>query len=229
MTGQLSPYPNLKSKTITIVAKSFNGIDFNNYGTIVNESVLSNDSGASLVNLGLFSNKPVGVLTNMYGGLFKNIGNIDANGILNNYGIFSNNGTLNVPGSLGSGTLVNTGEFHNTGTVTIYWTLNNNGMFTNNGLLDNRGPGILTNKGSLVNNHKLSNDGVFSNSIGSIVNNSSFINYQKFDNTGSFQNNINGTVTTLGTLANEDELINLGTVRIQQLGSIDNTGKFGNQ
>jgi len=103
-------------------------------------------------------------------------------------------------------------------------------MFTNNGLLDNRGPGILTNKGSLVNNHKLSNDGVFSNNpIGSIVNNSSFINYQNFDNTGSFQNNINGTVTTLGTLANEDELINLGTARIQQLGSIDNTGKFGNQ
>ncbi len=179
-----------------------------NFGTLINKNLLDNTGyfagNSVLTNAGIFDNDNEGILYS---------------GVLNNVGILTNAGTLDVENFFGSAGLTNFvgGVVNNVATITIEGE--GNGTLTNGGTLTNfvgaevTNEGALTNTGSLVNNGTLTNSvgGVFTNT-GSLTNTGTMINDGTFNtssgvgftNSGAFVNNggdVAEFITVLGATA----------------------------
>ncbi len=181
--------PNSTSNVITILSGSNYKLDANltldqlviqnSASLTINSSktlTISNGAGEDLLNNGTLTNSGTltlgasTVFTN--GGIFYNNSTTTLNGTINNGVTLNNSGTL----TMNSGSvLANTGTITNSSTITVSGTLNNNNLLTNNATVNM--------------NSVLNNNGTFNNNL----------NFK-----------INGTVNNSGTI-NENYLTNLGT------------------
>ena len=129
---------------------------FDNYGSLTNTGVFTNDTDSGLMNFSKFSTGKIGHIHNRASayivnkprdGIFENAGEFENAGMFTNESILTNktDGTLSNEGELVNqmNNFINQGMLTNTGTFT------NKGLFKNTGTFTNADEGSFTNVGTM--------------------------------------------------------------------------------
>jgi hypothetical protein len=203
----------------------------NNYTTLSNEGRLYNRFTGTLNNSGTLNNNSLlisdGVLNNDTTGKLSNSGTLNSEGRLYNSGMLNNYGTL-----ISSEILVNSGTLNNYSTLisSAAWGSNNYGLIQNLSgatlVFDLRADqfnvgGILNNSGTLVNNGGFYNiGGTLNNSLGLFNNSGTVFNHGTINNYATMNND--------GTLWNTSASYSDGTISIQSVSNLNNSGILNN-
>ena len=181
---------------------------FNNHanGTLTNSGSLFINPEATLFNYGtLYNNNSHGTLTVKTNAKLSNFG------ILENLGLLTNDGTINLSQSDVPESLFNN---HANGTLT-----NNSG-----GTLTVEAGATLTNSGNLVNK----SNGTLTNNQGTLTNHNKLDNYGTLNNDGTLDITSGSTLTNAATFINEKDgtLTGDGTINCKDGAKIHNRGKI---
>jgi|GEM_PF-2189516 len=199
-------------------------------GWIDNRGMLTNKSGADLLNAGTIASDEYFVNWGTVGntGTVTNGSGSESNAQMLNFGVWNNKA---------GGSLVNNDEFVNSA-----GTFNNasGATVTNNGHFTNYEDGIVNNAGNVTNgvseravptnpvtvirpSSTIENSGVWNNTAGGILTNNELF---KNTETGTFNNNRGATVINAGRIVNDGVINNAGTFAQTQTGTITGTGTF---